>query len=79
MRSVKAAREIKVKAASCVSGDSKMILTYHVTEQSWGKPKLRIGWQGKERRKKKKMSGRSKPAGEEIKRERERQASFRKG
>ena len=81
MRSVKAAREIKVKAASCVSGDSKMILTYHVTEQSWGKPKLRICWQGKERRKKKKkkMAGRSKPAGEEIKRERERQASFRKG
>lgn len=62
MRSVKAAREIKVKAASCVSGDSKMILTYHVTEQSWGKPKLRICWQGKERRKKKK-NGREEQTG----------------
>ena len=62
MRSVKAAREIKVKAASCVSGDSKMILTYHVIEQSWGKPKLRVCWQGKERREKKK-NGREEQTG----------------
>ena len=33
----------------------------------------------KRKKKKKKKAGRSKPAGEEIKRERERQASFRKG
>lgn len=37
-----------------VSGDSEvMILNYHVTEQSWGEPKLRICWQEKEGRKKK--------------------------
>lgn len=46
-----------------------MILTYHVTEQSWGKPTLKICWQGKERRKKKKdREGQSE--WEEIKRER---------
>lgn len=48
-----------------------MILTYHVTEQSWGKkPKLGICWQGKERRKKKKKDREGQSEGEEIKRER---------
>lgn len=56
-----------------------MILTYHVTEQSWGKPKLSLLARKRKKKKKKKKAGRSKPAGEEIKRERERQASFRKG
>lgn len=54
-----------------------MILTYHVTEQSWGKPKLEICWQGKDRRKKKKRQGGAIRVGGNKKRERERQASFR--
>lgn len=54
-----------------------MILTYHVTEQSWGKPKLGICWQGKERREKKKRQGGAIRGGGNKKRERERQASFR--
>lgn len=47
-----------------------MILTYHVTEQSWGKPKLEICWQGKDRREKKKKDREGQSEWEEIKRER---------
>lgn len=51
-----------------VSGDSEvMILNYHVTEHSWGEPRLRICWQGKEGRKKKSgREGQSRGGGSQM-------------
>lgn len=61
-----------------VSGDSEvMILNYHVTEHSWGEPKLRICWQGKEGRKKKWQGGAKQRRRESNERGRDRQASLK--